>query len=110
VTSESRCRRVTVNSPQHTADRGRRKQTGRRETRESVYAVTSLDAHQAAPADLAAAIRGHWGVENMDEIKERLTRIEDENKRLVQLLTALDPERVRTLRLKPLRLATCPLL
>jgi predicted transposase YbfD/YdcC len=37
----------------------RRKQTGRRETRESVYAVTSLDAHQAGPADLAAAIRGH---------------------------------------------------
>jgi hypothetical protein len=42
----------------------RRKQTGTRETRESVYAVTSLDAHQAGPADLAAAIRGHWGVEN----------------------------------------------
>ncbi|MET7516137.1 ISAs1 family transposase [Streptomyces sp. NPDC005480] len=42
----------------------RRKQTGKRETRESVYAVTSLDAHQANPADLAAAIRGHWGVEN----------------------------------------------
>ncbi|MCX4853617.1 ISAs1 family transposase [Streptomyces canus] len=42
----------------------RRKQTGTRETRESVYAVISLDAHQASPADLAAAIRGHWGVEN----------------------------------------------
>ena len=42
----------------------RRKQTGQRETRESVYAVTSLDAHQATPADLAAAIRGHWGIEN----------------------------------------------
>nr|WP_239149677.1 ISAs1 family transposase [Streptomyces sp. SID12501] len=41
----------------------RRKQTGKRETRESVYAVTSLDAHQTGPADLAAAIRGHWGVE-----------------------------------------------
>ena len=35
----------------------RRKQSGTRETRESVYAVTSLDAHQADPADLAAAIR-----------------------------------------------------
>ncbi|MEU4359258.1 ISAs1 family transposase [Streptomyces virginiae] len=42
----------------------RRKQTGKRETRESVYAVTSLDTHQAGPAHLAAAIRGHWGVEN----------------------------------------------
>ncbi|MFV2104974.1 ISAs1 family transposase, partial [Micromonospora sp. LOL_024] len=42
----------------------RRQQSGKRETRESVYAVTSLDAHQASPADLAAAIRGHWAVEN----------------------------------------------
>ncbi|WP_405522771.1 ISAs1 family transposase [Streptomyces canus] len=42
----------------------RRKQTGRRETRESVYAVTSLDAYQAGPADLAATIRGHWVGEN----------------------------------------------
>jgi DDE_Tnp_1-associated/Transposase DDE domain len=42
----------------------RRKPTGRRETRESVYAVTSPDAHQTSPCDLAAAIRGHWGVEN----------------------------------------------
>ncbi|BAU86659.1 transposase [Streptomyces laurentii] len=42
----------------------RRKPTGERETRESVYAVTSLDAHQTGPADLAAGIRGHWGVEN----------------------------------------------
>ncbi|WP_234042242.1 ISAs1 family transposase [Streptomyces marianii] len=40
----------------------RRKETGRRESRESVYAVTSLDAHQATPADLATAIRGHRGV------------------------------------------------
>ncbi|MFE9926058.1 hypothetical protein ACFYQA_32180 [Streptomyces sp. NPDC005774] len=41
----------------------RRKQAGTRETRESVYAVTSLDAHQAGPADRAAAIRGHWGTD-----------------------------------------------
>jgi hypothetical protein len=26
----------------------------------TVYAITSLDAHQAAPAQLAAWIRGHW--------------------------------------------------
>ncbi|GDY79466.1 MULTISPECIES: hypothetical protein [Streptomyces] len=41
-----------------------RRLTGKRETRESIYSVTSLDAHQTSPADLAAAIRGHWGVEN----------------------------------------------
>ncbi|WP_241826807.1 hypothetical protein [Streptomyces graminilatus] len=37
--------------------------------------------------------------EDLTEIKERLTRIEDENKRLVELLTALDPERVAALRI-----------
>jgi predicted transposase YbfD/YdcC len=42
----------------------RRKETGKKETRETVYAVTSLDAHQATPADLAAWIRGHWSIEN----------------------------------------------
>ncbi|MGK5532016.1 ISAs1 family transposase [Streptomyces sp. URMC 129] len=56
---------------------GRRKQTGRRETRESVYAVTSLDAHQAGPADLAAAIRGHWGVENSSHHIRDVTFAED---------------------------------
>ncbi|MEU3825237.1 hypothetical protein AB0F36_07915 [Streptomyces sp. NPDC029080] len=35
---------------------------------------------------------------DMDEIKERLSRIEDENKRLIELLTALDPERINSLR------------
>jgi hypothetical protein len=34
----------------------------------------------------------------MGEIKERLTRIEAENKRLIELLTALDPQRIRELR------------
>lgn len=55
----------------------RRKQTGKRETRESVYAVTSLDAHQAGPADLAAAIRGHWGVENSSHHIRDVTFAED---------------------------------
>jgi predicted transposase YbfD/YdcC len=55
----------------------RRKQTGRRETRESVYAVTSLDAHQAGPADLAAAIRGHWGMENSSHHIRDVTFAED---------------------------------
>ncbi|MEV5883085.1 hypothetical protein AB0L74_10260 [Streptomyces sp. NPDC052020] len=36
---------------------------------------------------------------DLTEIKDRLTRIEDENKKLVELLTALDPDRVRTIRI-----------
>jgi predicted transposase YbfD/YdcC len=48
----------------------RRKETGRRESRENVYAVTSLDAHQAGPADLATAIRGHWGVEALHHVRD----------------------------------------
>ena len=55
----------------------RRKQTGRRETRESVYAVTSLDAHQTSPCDLAAAIRGHWGAENSSHRIRDVTFAED---------------------------------
>ncbi|MFF9481383.1 hypothetical protein [Streptomyces sp. NPDC014733] len=35
---------------------------------------------------------------DMEEVKERLARIEAENQRLIQLLTALDPERVTSLR------------
>jgi predicted transposase YbfD/YdcC len=42
----------------------RRKETGMKETRETAYAVTSLDAHQATPAELAAYLRGHWAIEN----------------------------------------------
>ncbi|MCZ4119047.1 hypothetical protein [Streptomyces sp. H39-S7] len=34
--------------------------------------------------------------EDMREIKERLTRIEVENMRLIELLTALDPNRLRS--------------
>lgn len=37
----------------------RRKETGRKESRETVYAVTSLDAHQAGPSQLAGHVRGH---------------------------------------------------
>jgi predicted transposase YbfD/YdcC len=33
-------------------------------TREPVYAITSLSPEQASPAELAAFIRGHWGIEN----------------------------------------------
>ncbi|WP_435270935.1 hypothetical protein [Streptomyces sp. 1222.5] len=37
--------------------------------------------------------------EDLNEIKERLTRIEKENQRFIELLTALDPERLRALRI-----------
>ncbi|WP_406209447.1 hypothetical protein OG331_47240 [Streptomyces sp. NBC_01017] len=39
--------------------------------------MTSLDAHQACPADLAAAIRGHWGVENSSHHIRDVTFAED---------------------------------
>lgn len=42
----------------------RRKKSGEGETRETVYAGTSLDTHQATPAELATYLRGHWAVEN----------------------------------------------
>ncbi|MFD3958863.1 MULTISPECIES: DDE transposase family protein [Streptomyces] len=55
----------------------RRKPTGKPESRESVYAVTSLDTHQMSPADLAAAIRGHWGIENSSHYIRDVTFAED---------------------------------
>ncbi|MCX4521966.1 ISAs1 family transposase [Streptomyces anulatus] len=54
----------------------RRKQTGGRESRETVYAVTSLDAHQTTPAELAAAVRGHWAVEALHHVRD-VTYAED---------------------------------
>jgi len=42
----------------------RRQASGKRQSRETVYAVTSLDTHQASPADLGGYVRGHWGIEN----------------------------------------------
>jgi predicted transposase YbfD/YdcC len=54
----------------------RRKQTGGRGSRETVYAVTSLDAHQTTPAELATAVRGHWGVEALHHIRD-VTYAED---------------------------------
>ncbi|WP_241848327.1 ISAs1 family transposase [Streptomyces sp. CB00072] len=54
----------------------RRKQTGGRESLETVYAVTSLDAHQTTPADLAAAVRGHWAVEALHHVRD-VTYAED---------------------------------
>jgi predicted transposase YbfD/YdcC len=55
----------------------RRKPTGKPESRESVYAVTSLDIHHTTPADLTAAIRGHWGIENSSHYIRDVTFAED---------------------------------
>jgi hypothetical protein len=45
---------------------------GKKETRETVYAVTSLDAHQATSAELAAYVRGQWSIENSNHhIRDR---------------------------------------
>jgi predicted transposase YbfD/YdcC len=49
----------------------RREETGQKETRETVYAVTSLDTHQAKPAELASHLRGHWTVEAQHNIRDR---------------------------------------
>ncbi|MER5200752.1 transposase [Streptomyces sp. NPDC002755] len=42
----------------------RRQESGKRQTRETVYAVTSLDSHQTGPAELGGYVRGHWRIEN----------------------------------------------
>ena len=36
----------------------------------TVYAITSLDAHQATPAQLAAWIRGHWQIEALHHLRD----------------------------------------
>lgn len=42
----------------------RRRPAGRPQTRETIYALTSLHAHQADPEELAAHLHGHWAIEN----------------------------------------------
>jgi predicted transposase YbfD/YdcC len=46
----------------------KRKGSTKRATTETVYAVTSLTAEQAQPAELASYIRGHWHVEVRHEV------------------------------------------
>ncbi len=55
----------------------RRRATGKPETRETVYAVTSLDAHHATPAEIATYLRGHWAVENSSHHIRDVTFSED---------------------------------
>jgi len=55
----------------------RRQENGKQQTRETVYAVTSLDTHQASPADLDGYVRGHWGIENSSHHVRDVVSAED---------------------------------
>jgi predicted transposase YbfD/YdcC len=57
------------------------------------YAVTSLAAHQATPAQLATWTRGHWGIEALHHIRD-LTFGEDAS----QIRTGNGPQVMATLR------------
>lgn len=47
-------------------------------TIERVYLITSLDVFDATPAELAAWIRGHWGIENLlHHVRDRTFREDD---------------------------------
>lgn len=55
----------------------RRTESGKKETRRTDYALTSLDAHQATPAEIAALIRGQWSIENSSHHIRDVTFAED---------------------------------
>ena len=88
--------------------RRRRPLTGnKRWSTETSYAVTSLGAHQAAPAQIAGWMRGHWGIEALHHIRD-VTYSEDAS----QIHTGNGPQVMATLRnlaigiLKPQRHAS----
>ena len=71
----------------------RRRLSGKKKwSRETVYAVTSLTATQASPAELAAIIRGHWVIE------DRLHWIRDMDYDEAQVRTASAPRVMAALR------------
>jgi predicted transposase YbfD/YdcC len=59
----------------------------------TIYAVTSLAFGQAAPAELASWIRGHWQIEALHHIRD-VTYAEDAS----QVRTASGPQVMATLR------------
>jgi predicted transposase YbfD/YdcC len=59
----------------------------------TVYAITSLDAHQATPAQLASWIRGHWQIEALHHIRD-VTYREDHS----QVRTGSGPQVMAMLR------------
>jgi predicted transposase YbfD/YdcC len=71
----------------------RRTAKGRR-SRETCYAVTSLTATQASPAQLAAIIRGHWGIED----RLHWVRDIDFDEDRCQIRTAAGPQIMASLR------------
>jgi predicted transposase YbfD/YdcC len=82
----------------------KRKRSTKRATRETVYAITSLTAEQAHPAELARYIRGHWHVENKLHWVRDVTMGEDAS----QIATGGGPRimaGIRNLAISLLRLA-----
>jgi predicted transposase YbfD/YdcC len=83
----------------------RRKLPGKKKwSTETVYAITSLTATQASPAELAAIIRGHWLIEDRLHWVRDLDWDEDRS----QIRTASAPRvmaSLRNLALTILRLA-----
>jgi predicted transposase YbfD/YdcC len=73
----------------------RRRISGKKKwSRETVYAVTSLTATQASPAELAAIIRGHWAIEDRLHWVRDMDYDEDRS----QVRTASAPRVMATLR------------
>ena len=73
--------------------RTRRGTTARWRT-ETVYAVTDLDFNELSPAELADAIRAHWGIENRVHWVRDVTFAED----LSQVRTGTGPAVMASLR------------
>jgi len=71
-----------------------RSSTGSRWSTETVYAITDLTAAQSSAAELADALRGHWGIENRLHWVRDVTFAED----LSQVRTGQGPAVMATLR------------
>ena len=74
--------------------RRRRTLTSSKWSTETVYAITSLTAAQASPAQLAAALRGHWAIEDRLHWVRDVIYGEDHS----QVRTASGPRVMATLR------------
>jgi predicted transposase YbfD/YdcC len=55
----------------------RRQVKGRKQSRETVFAVTTLEVHQASPAQIAGLVRRHWAIENRSHLVRDTTFCED---------------------------------